>query len=122
MGIAVRSSQMDKPPRGLKGTHAPSGNPALGLLAALGTCILAVSAVKHAHNAMRACAAVFHTCSTHVPPMFHTCSTVFCTMFHSYRVYEVDPTPLNPLPQRIVEHATSCSGIRVEHVWSMGGA
>ena len=65
----------------------PLGTLHWGLLAALGTRILAVSAVKHAHHAVRACADVFHTCSTHVPPMFHTCSTVFCTMFHSYRVY-----------------------------------
>ena len=61
MDIAVRFSQMDKPPRGLKGALAPSGTPALGLLAGLGTCILAVSAVKHAHTAMRACTDVFHT-------------------------------------------------------------
>ena len=58
-----------------------------GLLAALGTRILDVSAVKHAHNAMRACADVFHTCSTHVPPMFLTCPIAFRAMFHSERVY-----------------------------------
>ncbi len=116
---------MDKPPRGLKGTLAPSGNPAQGLLAALGTCILAVSAVKHAHNAMRACADVFHTCSTHVPPMFHTCANVIYTMFHSYRVYEVEPQPLKSSTSKncgtCYELQWNTCGTCVEHVWNMGG-
>ena len=87
MGIAVRVPPIDKPAHDLKANLLSLGALHWGMLAALGTCILAVSAVKHAHNAMRACAHVFHTCSTHVPPMFHTCSIVCCTMFHSYRVY-----------------------------------
>ena len=87
MGITVRFSQMGKPARGFKGTRAPSGNPALGSAGRVGHMHPRCLCGKHAHNTMRACADVFHTCSTHVPPMFHTCSNVFCTMLHSDRVY-----------------------------------
>ena len=96
-----------------------------GLLAALGTRILDVSAVKHAHNAMRACADVFHTCSTHVPPMFHTCSTAFCTMFTLIAFIRWSPTPLKSFTSKNCGtcyelHWNTC-GTCVEHVWNMGG-
>ena len=65
------------------------------------------------------------TCSTHAPLMFHPCSTCSTVcLYHApllSRLLSGTPTPLNPLPQRTVEHATNYSGTRVEHVWNMCG-
>ena len=122
MGIAVRFPLMDKPARDLKATFAPSGSPALGYAGRVGhmhpRCLGGTARAQCDACVRSRVPHMFHSCSTHVPHMFH------CVLYHVpllSRLLTGTPTFLNPLPQRSVEHATNCSGTRVEHVWNMGG-
>ena len=106
----------------IEATFAPSASPALGYAGRVGhmhpRCLGGKARAQCDACVRSRVPHMFHTCSTHVPHMFH------CILYHVphlSRLLGGTPTPLNPLPQRNVEHATNYSGTRVEHVWNMCG-
>ena len=111
-----------KPARDLEATFAPSASPALGYAGRVGhkhpRCLGGIARAQCDACVRSRVPHMFHSCSTHVPHMFH------CILYHVpllSRLIGGTPTPLNPLPQRTVEHATNYSGTCVEHVWNMCG-
>ena len=126
MGIAVRFSQMDKPARGLKGTLAPSGNPALGSAGRVGhmhpRCLGGTARAQCDACVRSRVPHMFYSCSTHVP---HMCQCILYHVPFLSRLIGGTPTPIKSPTSKncgtCYELQWTMCGTCVEHVWNMGG-